>query len=63
MNWALGIRMDSGRLYTGRRSLYIALTLGRTRYWLMRWDLARAPAGRFRTADGLSGWTWGRSRP
>ena len=57
--WECGVKVSVLALHNGHRSLYVAATLGRRTYWLMRWDVARAPLGRFRSRDGLMGWTWG----
>lgn len=42
----------------GRRTVFIVLQVGPWKWWLMRWDTERAPDNRFKTADGLMGWTW-----
>jgi hypothetical protein len=42
-----------------RRTFYASVTLGRTTFWLQRWDTERAPDNRFRSRDGVMGWTLG----
>lgn len=46
----------------GRRTFYAVLTIGRRRFWLMRWDTARCADYRHqfcRSKDGLMQWTCG----
>lgn len=43
-----------------RRTVYAAITVGRTTCWVQRWDTQRAPNNRWRSRDGVMGWTWGR---
>lgn len=63
MMWEFGIKFTSGRLYNGYRSIFVSFTLGRTWWWVMRWDTARTKGHRFLSRDGLMGWTWGVRRP
>jgi hypothetical protein len=53
----VAIEAHTMKLYNGRRSWYLALTLLGRVAWLQRWDTARAPRNRFCWAD--MGWTWG----
>ena len=62
MWWEIALRVHVMRLYNGRRSFYGAVVIGRRRLWLQRWDTARAPENRWRTRDGVMGWTGGVSR-
>lgn len=57
-----GLRINAMTLYNGHRSFYASLTIGRRWVWVQRWDVERAPRGRFRSRDGLMGWAWGISR-
>ena len=57
MTWRFGFEFNSMTLYNGSRSIWLALHLGRRRYWLSRLATAHAPLNRFRS--GPMGWTWG----
>lgn len=61
MNFDLEFRANSAKLYNGRRSFFAVFRCGSLRFWVMRWDTARAPKNRFRTGRGPQdmGWTWG----
>jgi hypothetical protein len=46
----------------GRRTCYATLTLGRRKFWVMRWDSERTRDYKHRFAfsrDGLMSWSWG----
>jgi hypothetical protein len=54
---ALALVVTTRRLYNGRRSFYLNVAVMGRRWWVQRWDTARAPLNRFRS--GTMGWTWG----
>jgi hypothetical protein len=62
-NLTFGINVSTGRLYTGHRYVYVRLLFGKSWLYAERWDTARAPGNRFKTRDGLVGWTFGVSTP
>lgn len=53
----IGVTVSTMRLYNGRRSLYVAISLPWRVLWLQRWDTVREPRNRFRSGD--MGWVWG----
>ena len=53
-----GVKISVLHLYNGRRSLYIALTLGHTTFWIQRWDAPRQPRGWFEP-NGQMTWAVG----
>jgi hypothetical protein len=62
MDFELSIRISSVVFsFNGKRSLYVSVVIGRTRYWVQRWDNDRAPKNKFRNGD--MGWSWGVARP
>lgn len=50
-----GIRLSVLHLYNGRRSLYVAVTIGRRVFWLQRWDAERQPRGVYEPSGAM---TW-----
>lgn len=56
---SLGISRLRFEPVLGRRTVYGKITIGRTTFWVQRWDTGRSPNNRFKSRDGLMGWTWG----
>jgi hypothetical protein len=66
MNITFALNINSMRLRipdarNGRRTFYMSLSFFGRRLWLMRWDCDRTSnyKTRFKSSDGVMGWTWG----
>jgi hypothetical protein len=63
MSGELSVRVNVMRLYNGRRSFYLAITIGRRRYWVSRWDTdrVRPTDGAWQRRGEVMTWYGGRS--
>jgi hypothetical protein len=45
IRWEFGVSVSTGKLYNGRRSLYVTFRLFTWTLWVQRWDRERQPIG------------------